>query len=55
MTNLFPETIVQWRCPSCGKRVMGSYDLDEGRKKCTKRIHRAAPVRQTYIREDKCR
>jgi hypothetical protein len=52
MAISWPLTIEQWRCPACGKRVVGTYDVDEGRLVCTKTRHRELAVKRLYWVED---
>lgn len=51
LDELFPEKITDYRCPACGKKMVGgSFDLDAERKQCTKRVHKAMPVKQQYVK-----
>lgn len=50
---MFPETTEEWRCPACGKRVTGNFNLDSVRKKCTKTWHTHSPIKCAYVRRDK--
>ena len=51
MTGLFPERIVQYRCPACGKVMDGkTYDIDESLPKCKGKVHRMLALACEYAR-----
>jgi hypothetical protein len=37
-------------CPACGAQVIGSYNMDPAKKRCTKTWHLMAPVPAKYVR-----
>ena len=46
-----PEVVTLDFCPSCGRRVVGSYNIDTAREKCSKTWHKALTVPVRYVRE----
>jgi hypothetical protein len=50
--SVFPERIREYRCPSCGKRVEGAYNIDASRKRCSKLWHKAMVIRREYVLVD---
>lgn len=52
--SVFPEKIIDYRCPACGKRLSGqSYNLDAELPKCKGKWHKASPIKATYVLEAK--
>lgn len=50
MSSMAEEVITRYICKDCGRDCSAeTIDLDEGRKKCTKRIHRSMPVKRIYF------
>lgn len=48
-----PVAVTLHFCPHCGRRVTGSYNIDESRKKCSKLWHKSSPRAVRYVREDR--
>lgn len=46
-----PEAVDLYFCPECGVMLTGTYNVDTGRKKCSKLWHKAGAVKGSYRRE----
>lgn len=47
-SGIWPNRVTVWVCPVCGARVTGTYNVNEGLKKCSKETHKAMAQGRQY-------
>lgn len=47
-----PSTITLYFCPACGRQIIGTYNIDPARKRCTKTWHLMTAKPASYRREE---
>lgn len=50
--SVFPERVESWRCPVCGDIVIGAYNIDEQRPRCSKTWHKDSAIGREYVLVD---